>query len=90
MLKYRMDQLTSNITSVPEVREPWMRLPKAGERLWGLARTQWLKLCQRQKVKSILLREPGAKRGIRLIQRKSAIRYFNHLSTQHRTALNGK
>ena len=63
-----------------EVREPWMRLPKAGDKLWGLARTQWVRLYQRKKVKSVLLKEPGAKRGIRLVQRKSALLFFKRLS----------
>lgn len=82
-----MKRIFSSATSVSEVREPWMRLPKAGERLWGLARTQWLRLCQRHKVKSILLKEPGARRGIRLIHRKSAIRYFNKLLAHNRITL---
>jgi hypothetical protein len=74
-----MKDISSTVASIPEVREPWMRLPKAGDKLWGLARTQWVRLCQRKKIKSILLKEPGATRGIRLIQRKSAILYFRNL-----------
>jgi hypothetical protein len=63
-----------------------MRLPKAGDKMWGLARTQWVRLCQRNKVKSVLIREPNAKRGIRLIQRKSALLYFKSLlATQNST-----
>ena len=84
-------KLKSSIrNSVSEAREPWMRLPKAGDKLWGLARTQWVKLCQRNKVKSVLIKEPNARRGIRLIQRKSAITYFKSLLATQSKLSSGK
>jgi hypothetical protein len=59
----------------------WVRLPKPGALcpLTGLSRTSLYSLCQQGEIKSIVLRSPGAKRGIRLIKRESLLAYVSVL-----------
>jgi len=65
------------------------RLPKEGvDPLFGGTRDFWNKrvLPSRNSgkppVQSVLVREPGAKRGVRFIFVESAVKYFNRLAQQ--------
>lgn len=61
---------------------PWIRLPKPGahEENTGLGRAVLSRLAASGKVKSISLREPGARRGCRLISLPSLLRYLDGLA----------
>ena len=57
--------------------EEWYRLPAPrGGRLFGLSRTTLTELAIAGSIKSVLLRKPGAKRGIRLIHGPSLQQYL--------------
>lgn len=45
----------------------WVRMPQPRDRLCGLSRTTLLELEAAKKIRSVVLRKPGAVRGIRLI-----------------------
>jgi hypothetical protein len=60
----------------------WGRLPKAKGRLEGLARTTTVELIDSGAVKSVTLRQPGARRGIRLIHLPSLRKYLHDLANQ--------
>lgn len=45
----------------------WGRLPKAGDRFWGLSRSTIFEMVQRGEVRSCLIKKRHAQRGIRLI-----------------------
>jgi hypothetical protein len=77
--------LRNPVSAVPP---EWIRLPKPRERcpFSGLSRTTLTELvipCQanhyRPQVKSVVLKKPGAIRGIRLIHRESLFRYLEGL-----------
>ena len=59
----------------------WLRLPKPGTLciLSGLSRTVLYQLCKADKIKSTVLRQRGASRGIRLISYDSLMAYLGGL-----------
>jgi hypothetical protein len=59
--------------------EEWERLPKAGHRLHGLARTTWIELINAGHIKSVVIRKGSASRGIRLISLPSYRAYLRSL-----------
>jgi hypothetical protein len=58
-----------------ESDEEWVRLPKPGERFWGLSRSTLLELGQLGKIRMAHIRKPGSTRGLRLIWRPSLTAY---------------
>lgn len=60
-------------------RPIWARLPKRGQVLEGLSRGFLYKLITAGKIKSISLKEPGAKRGCRLICIASVRQYLANI-----------
>jgi hypothetical protein len=52
---------------VDHYTEGWGRLPKPGQRFWGLSRTTVAEMCERGEIKSCVIKKRGAVRGIRLI-----------------------
>lgn len=68
---------TPNRIPAPSPIEEWYRLPTPrGGRLFGLSRTTLTELALVGSIKSVLLRKPGAKRGIRLIHGPSLQEYL--------------
>lgn len=63
---------------VPDHMKPddWGRMPQPGNRLCGLSRTTLLELQDAKKIRSVVLRKPGAVRGIRLIFMPSLYAYL--------------
>lgn len=63
----------------PTIRPAFIRLPKAGQRdpFTGLSRTALFELLRKGKVKSISMKQPGNKRGIRLIDADSLVAAIN-------------
>ena len=61
----------------------WLRLPKPGTLCIhsGLSRTVLYQLCKANKIKSTVLRQHGASRGIRLISYDSLMAYLGSLPT---------
>ena len=61
----------------------WLRLPKPGALCIhsGLSRTVLYQLCKADKIKSTVLRQRGASRGIRLISYDSLMAYLRSLPT---------
>lgn len=59
----------------------WLRLPKPGTLCphSGLSRTVLYQLCKANKIKSTVLRQRGASRGIRLISFDSLMTYLRSL-----------
>jgi len=64
-----------------------MRLPKAGNRFWGLSRTTLTELCLEGKVRSVLIKKRYAVRGIRLMYLQSLRDYLNGSSTDESLVL---
>ena len=62
-------------------RPEWLRLPKPGTLCLhsGLSRTVLYQLCKADKIKSTVLRQRGASRGIRLISYDSLMVYLRSL-----------
>jgi len=62
--------------------EQWRRMPKPKERLYGLSRTTLLELAYEGQIRSVVIRKPGAVRGIRLIFMPSLAAFLDGLSKQ--------
>ncbi len=62
----------------------WIRLPKPGEHEvnTGLTRAVLTRLCFEGKVKSISLKDPGKKRGCRMVNLPSLISYLESLEAE--------
>lgn len=57
--------------------DQWVRPPKNGQHLEGFSRCYLYRLIEQGLIKSISLTSPGAKKGIRLISRKSVLEYIS-------------
>ena len=83
-MKPNVSHLTDDSTSKAE----WIRLPRPGTRCphTGLSRSTLVELCEPRgrsgiaPVKSVVIRKPGAIRGIRLINYLSLMRYLASLA----------
>lgn len=77
-----------NLASSPPAETPhgtefdWVRLPKPGESMYGLTRSYLYLLCTRQTVRSITIRQPHNKRGVRLIYRPSIHAFLSSLDRE--------
>ena len=62
----------------------WMRLPspRARCRLTGLSRTSLNELVDRGVVRAVTVRQPGAQRGIKLLNRASLLAYLARLDAE--------
>lgn len=94
-MKSNVSHLTSDSTSKAE----WIRLPRPGTRCphTGLSRSTLVELCEPHgrsgiaPIKSVVIRKPGAIRGIRLINYASLMNYLASLiNSPAATAKNGK
>ena len=79
----------SHLTGDSTPKAEWIRLPRPGSRCphTGLSRSTLLELCVPHRgykgtppVKSVVIRKPGAIRGIRLVHYASLIDYLASLS----------
>jgi hypothetical protein len=70
--------------SVEPEAETWVRPPKNGERLEGLARSVVYQLIEDPSngIFSISVRRPGTRRGCRLIGQKSLRAFLSRLATE--------
>jgi hypothetical protein len=60
------------LTTIPvEHDADWVRLPKPGQTLCGMTRSYLYQLCAQGKIRSVTIRQPQNKRGVRLIYRPS-------------------
>jgi len=57
-------------------------MPKPKERLCGLSRTTLLELAEAKHIRSVVIRKPGAVRGIRLIYLPSLRAYLDSLTAE--------
>jgi hypothetical protein len=62
--------------------ENWVRLPRPKERLCGLTRSYLYQLCASGLVRSISIRRPHHKRGVRLIYRPSIHAFLAKLDAE--------
>ena len=60
--------------------EGWRRMPKPKGRLCGLSRTTLLELKEAGHIRSVVIRKPGAVRGIRLIYMPSLMQFLDSLA----------
>jgi hypothetical protein len=60
----------------------WGRMPKPKERMQGLSRTTLLELAYAGLIHSIVIRKPGAQKGIRLIYMPSLFAYLQSLKPE--------
>jgi hypothetical protein len=79
--------LKAFVTADPSYAE-WMRLPAPRERcqLSGLARTTLNEAIQRGDVRAITVRQPGATRGIKLINRASLVSWLAKLDSEQNSS----
>jgi hypothetical protein len=74
---------TSAFTTTPiEDDENWTRLPKPGQRLCGLTRSHLYALYTSGQIRSVSIRRPHHKRGVRLIFRPSLHAFLARLDEQ--------
>jgi hypothetical protein len=66
--------------------DPWRRMPKPKERLYGLSRTTLFELGEANFIRIIRLRKPGAIRGVALIYMPSLHAYLHSLNAGHTEA----
>ncbi len=71
------------------IRPEWLRLPKPGTacHYTGLTRTPMYGLIREGKVRSVVLRQRGKLRGIRLIDYASLIQFLRELDTEQNSSL---
>jgi hypothetical protein len=62
--------------------EVWGRMPKPKERLQGLSRTTLLELSYAGLIRSVVIRKPGAQKGIRLVYLPSLFAYLDSLEPE--------
>jgi hypothetical protein len=62
--------------------EDWGRLPKPKDRLWGLSRTTLLELSNAGLIRTVVIKKPGAIKGIRLIYMPSLRAYLERLALE--------
>jgi hypothetical protein len=60
----------------------WGRLPKPKGRFEGLSRTTCHELSEAGLIKSVMIRQPGAQRGIKLIHLPSLRQFLHDLATK--------
>lgn len=65
------------------IKPEWVRLPKPGVNcpISGLCRSTLYQLCKAESIKSVVLRQRGAARGIRLLNYDSLIAFLRSLGT---------
>src|SRR5438128_2672004 len=74
-------------TTTPIERdENWVRLPKIKQTLCGLTRSHLYQLCSRGLIRSISLRQPHHKRGVRLLYRPSIHEFLAKLDAEQNGA----
>jgi len=66
--------------------EHWVRLPRPGDRFYGLCRSTLDQLCLRGTLRSVVLKKPGAIRGIRLLYLPSLDGYLHNLSEEQKSS----
>jgi hypothetical protein len=72
--------------SIPSM--PWVRLPVPGERLCGLTRTTLYQLSCQGKIRTVVVRQEGTTRGIRLLHLPSLLEYLEGLLANQSAAPN--
>jgi hypothetical protein len=78
---------TSAFTTTPiEDDDNWTRLPKPGQRLCGLTRSYLYALYKSGEIRSISIRRPHHKRGVRLLYRPSIHEFLAKLDSQQNGA----
>ena len=73
---HRTLQNKQSSTTAEFAIQEFCRLPKPGEKLWGLSRTTLENWCLEKRIRSSLLRRKGAARGVRLIHVPSLREYI--------------
>jgi hypothetical protein len=63
--------------------DPWRRMPKPGERLFGLSRTTLFELSQAGLIRTVHIKKKGAIRGVRLVFLPSLNKYLHGLNAGH-------
>lgn len=63
--------MTTDTTTQAELKSEWARPPKNGQHLEGLSRSYIYRLIESGSIKSMSITEPGAKKGVRLINIQS-------------------
>jgi len=56
----------------------WMRLPKRGEKIYGLSRTALNELCLAGSIETRVIKRKNAQRGIRLFRTKSLLDFIEN------------
>ena len=76
-----LSEAAASASQVVLFQPEWLRLPKPGTLCIhsGLSRTVLYQLCKADKIKSTVLRQRGASRGIRLISYDSLMAYLGSL-----------
>ena len=69
-----------------ESDENWVRLPRPGERLCGLTRSHLYALYTSGVIRSISLRRPHHKQGVRLLYRPSIHEFLRRLDAEQNGA----
>ena len=79
MFKNNLTRAAQPTQPAPILQPAFVRLPRPGQRdlLTGLTRTALFGLIKAGKVRSVSMRQPGVKRGIRLIDAQSLIAAIN-------------
>jgi hypothetical protein len=87
MKRMNQDVTRGSFTTIPiEQDQNWVRLPRRGERICGLTRGFLYMLVSSGAIRSVSLRRPHHKRGVRLIYRPSLHEFLNKLDREQ----NGK
>lgn len=76
------------LTTTPvEHDSDWVRLPKPGQLFCGLTRSYLYQLCASGKIRSVAIRQPQNKRGVRLIYRPSIHSFLAALDAEQNGGL---
>lgn len=78
------------LTSTPiEQDDQWCRLPKPGQSLCSLTRSYIYQLCAKGTIRSIVIRAPHNKRGVRLIWKPSLLSWLASVDREQNGAREG-
>lgn len=71
------------------IESDWVRMPRVGKTLFGITRAHLYQLWKSGDVKSVAIRQPGKKFGIRLVSKSSILDFISRLDREQNGVADG-
>lgn len=86
--KQVLDNLEIETSRIPKpaaieyTESDWVRMPRVGQTLFGITRSHLYQLWKQGHIRSVAIRQPGKKFGIRVVSKSSIIDYIAKLDRE--------